>query len=163
MTRRRRRWLVALAILVVLRAALPAGLRVLLASQAGKLLRARVEIGDVDLALLRGAIALKDVVVRPGATAPSSGPDSGPPLVAWQRFAVNVAWLPLFRKTVELESVEPDEPRLALPRLASGEFHLLALVPQCHAPATGPVAGQAPERPPAGEERAVPNAKDRSG
>src|SRR5439155_6113700 len=117
-TRRRRRWLVALAILVVLRAALPAGLRVLLASQAGKLLRARVEIGDVDLALLRGAIALKDVVVRPGATAPSSGPDSGPPLVAWKRFAVNVAWLPLFRKTVELESVELDEPRLALDRLA---------------------------------------------
>src|SRR5947199_9760420 len=126
MTRRRRRWLVALAILVVLRAALPAGLRVLLASQAGKLLRARVEIGDVDLALLRGAIALKDVVVRSRATAPapSSGPDAQPPLVAWKRFAVNVAWLPLFHKTVELEAVELDHPRLALDRLARGEVNL---------------------------------------
>src|SRR5213080_1975248 len=132
MTRRRRRWLVALAIVVVLRAALPAGLRVLLASQAGKLLRARVEIGDVDLALLRGAIALKDVAVRPGAAAPapSSGPGAEPPLVAWKRFAVNVAWLPLFRKTVELESVELDQPRIALDRLASGEINLMALVPR---------------------------------
>jgi len=159
MTRRRRRWLVALAILVVLRAALPAGLRVLLASQAGKLLRARVEIGDVDLALLRGAIALKDVVVRPGATAPSSSSDSGPPLVAWKRFAVNVAWLPLFRKTVELESVELDEPRLALDRLASGEINLMALVPKGDAPATEPVEGQAPERAPAGAEGAGAKAK----
>src|SRR5438094_2844156 len=159
MTRRRRRWLVALAILVVLRAALPAGLRVLLASQAGKLLRARVEIGDVDLALLRGAIALKDVVVRPGATAPSSGPDSGPPLVAGRRFAVNAAWPPLFRKTVELESVELDEPRLALDRLASGEINLMALVPKGDAPATEPVEGQAPERAPAGAEGAGAKAK----
>ena len=159
MTRRRRRWLVALAILVVLRAALPAGLRVLLASQAGKLLRARVEIGDVDLALLRGAIALKDVVVRPGATAPSSSSDSGPPLVAWKRFAVNVAWLPLFHKTVELESVELDEPRLALDRLASGEINLMALVPKGDAPATEPVEGQAPERAPAGAEGAGAKAK----
>src|SRR5213593_4043323 len=149
MTRRRRRWLVALAILVVLRAALPAGLRVLLASQAGKLLRARVEIGDVDLALLRGAIALKDVVVRPGATAPSSSSDAQPPLVAWKRFAVNVAWLPLFHKTVELESVELDQPRLALDRLASGEINLMALVPKGESPAVKPVEGEIPERPPA--------------
>src|SRR2546429_9151784 len=132
MTRRRRRWLVALAILVVLRAALPVGLRALLASQAGKLLEARVKIGDVDLALLRGVIALKDVAVWPGTTAaaPSSSPGAEPPLVAWKRFAVNVAWLPLFHKTVELESVELDQPRVALDRLASGEINLMALVPR---------------------------------
>src|SRR5207247_1787311 len=116
MTRRRRRWLVALAILVAVRAALPLGVRALLASQAGKLLQARVEIGDVDLALLRGAVALKDVAVRP-ATAPASSSaagDAGPPLVAWKRFAVNLAWFPLFRKTLELQSVELDGPRIAL-------------------------------------------------
>src|SRR5206468_1798723 len=113
----------------------------------------------VALALRRGGIALKDVDVRPGATAPSSSSDSGPPLVAWKRFAVNVAWLPLFRKTVELESVELDEPRLALDRLASGEINLMALVPKGDAPATEPVEGQAPERAPAGAEGAGAKAK----
>src|SRR5437867_11526585 len=157
MTRRRRRWLVALAILVVLRAALPVGLRALLASQAGKLLEARVEIGDVDLALLRGAIALKDVAVWPGTTAPapSSSPGAEPPLVAWKRFAVNVAWLPLFHKTVELESVELDQPRIALDRLASGEINLMALVPRGEAPAAAkPVDGQTAERTPAAGAKA---------
>src|SRR2546425_836256 len=143
MTRRRRRWLVALAILVVLRAALPVGLRPLLASQAGKLLQARVEIGDVDLALLRGVVTLKDVAVRAGATAPAPSSAAEPPLVAWKRFAVNVAWLPLLKKTLELQSVELDEPRVALDRLASGEINLMALVPKGEAPAAKPAEGGA--------------------
>src|SRR5437870_5246880 len=143
MTRRRRRWLVALAILVVLRAVLPFGLRALLASQAGKLLQARVEIGDVDLALLRGVVTLKDVAVRAGATAPAPSSAAEPPLVAWKRFAVNVAWLPLLKKTLELQSVELDEPRVALDRLASGEINLMALVPRGEAPAAKPAEGGA--------------------
>jgi len=141
MTRRRRRWLVALAILLVTRAALPAGLRALLASQAGKALHARVEIGDVHLGLLRGVIALKDVAVRPAASAPA--PSTEPPLIAWKRFAVNLAWLPLFHKTLELESVELDEPRVALDRLASGEINLMALVPKGEAPAAKPAEERA--------------------
>ncbi|TMA99973.1 MAG: DUF748 domain-containing protein [Deltaproteobacteria bacterium] len=160
MTRRRRRWFVAVAILIALRAALPVGLRALLASQAGKLLEARVEIGDVDLALLRGAIALKDVAVWPGTTAPapSSSPGAEPPLVAWKRFAVNVAWLPLFHKTVELESVELDQPRVALDRLASGEINLMALVPRGEARAAAKT-GEGQTTPAAGAEAAGATAK----
>ena len=132
----------ALAILVVLRAALPLGLRALLASQAGKLFQARVEIGDVDLGLLRGVVVLKDVAVRPAAA-----PSAEPPLIAWKRFAVNLAWFPLLRRTLELQSVELDEPRLALDRLASGEINLMALVPKGEAPAAKPAEGKAGETP----------------
>src|SRR2546426_1869021 len=103
MTRRRRRWLVALGILLVLRAALPVVLRAVLASQASKLLNARVAIGSVHLGLMRGVVALEDVAVRPPAppgAAEAATPDAEPPLVGWKRFAVNLAWLSLLRKTV---------------------------------------------------------------
>src|SRR5436309_317145 len=136
MTRRRRRWLVALGILLVLRAALPAVLRAVLASRAAKLLNARVAIGDVDLGLLRGVVVLEDVAVRaplPPGAAPPPAVDAEPPLVAWKRFAVNVAWLSLLRKTVRLESVELDEPRIALDRLASGDLNLAAVASRLRA------------------------------
>jgi len=68
------RWrrLIALIILVLLfRAVLPEILRYVIASQASKATRANVTIGDVDLELYRGGIALMDVAVRErGSTAP---------------------------------------------------------------------------------------------
>jgi hypothetical protein len=166
MTRRRRRWLVGLGILVIVRAALPLGLRVLLASQASTLLNARVEVGDVDLALLRGAVAIEDVAVRPpvppGAE-PQAADGTEPPLLAWKRFAVNLSWLPLFRKTVELSSVELDGPRIALDRLASGAVNLMALVPKAEAPAAEtPVAEQPGAEQPAAPVEGKP-AGERSG
>src|SRR5207249_540802 len=162
MTRRRRRWLVALGILLVLRAALPAVLRAVLASRAAKLLNARVAIGDVDLGLLRGVVVLEDVAVRaplPPGAAPPPAVDAEPPLVAWKRFAVNVAWLSLLRKTVRLESVELDEPRIALDRLASGELNLAALATKGKA-AAGPTGGETAETQPA---RAQPTTKPGAG
>jgi len=162
MTRRRRRWLVALGILLVLRAALPAVLRAVLASRAAKLLNARVAIGDVDLGLLRGVVVLEDVAVRaplPPGAAPPPAVDAEPPLVAWKRFAVNVAWLSLLRKTVRLESVELDEPRIALDRLASGDLNLAALAPKGKA-AAGPTEGETAETQPA---RAQPATKPGAG
>src|SRR5438046_1291511 len=92
---RRRRVLLALAVLLALRAALPVVVRRQLVSRASEALHARVDVGDVDLALLRGGIALKDVAIRPAGAAPDA-----PPLIAWKRFAVAVRWLPLLRHTV---------------------------------------------------------------
>ena len=43
---------------------------------------------------------------------------------------LNLAWFPLLRKTVRLESVELNEPRIALDRLADGEINLMALLPK---------------------------------
>jgi hypothetical protein len=121
--------------------ALPYALRPILAAQASKLLRARVEIGDVDLALLRGGIALEDVAVRPADAAPGA---TEPPLIAWKRFAVALRWLPLFRHTVRLRTLELDSPRIALDRLESGELNLLALVPATEPSPAPPSATPAP-------------------
>ena len=54
-----RRWLIALAVLVLLRAALPEVLRRVIVSQASEALHAQVDVGDVDLRLWRGGFALE--------------------------------------------------------------------------------------------------------
>ena len=152
--RRWRRWIIALLILIAVRVLLPAILRSVIASQASKAVHARVEVGDVDLALYKLGVVLKDVAVHaaspsadggaasgaatpaatPGAAAESqaaqaaAGP-SEPPLIAWKRFAVSVRWLPLFKKAVILREVELDSPRIALERLPDGKLNLMALVP----------------------------------
>ena len=57
-------WLVAVAVVIAARVALPEILRRVLISQASKALHAQVEVGDVDLFLLHGDVALKDVSIR---------------------------------------------------------------------------------------------------
>jgi len=197
-------WLAALAVLITVRAVLPLVLRKVLVDQASQALRARVEVGDVDLALLRGGIALEDVAVRAGPAQPSTEPghpstDSGrteepapasaahtpspvrpelvegrpptappafgddAPLVAFKRFAVELRFLPLFSKTIQLRDIELESPRVALDRLASGDLNLLALVPQSDVaveagatPGVTPGAESTPPGTPATDEGATP-------
>src|SRR5262245_17925269 len=142
-----RRWAIALGVaLVVLRVALPYALRPLLESQASKAINARVDIGDVDLALHRAGIALEDVAVHPARWTPETG-GGEPALIAWKRFAVAVHWLPLLRKTIQLRELVLESPRVALDRLQDGEINLMGLVP---ASSTQP----APEQPAAAEDKA---------
>jgi Domain of Unknown Function (DUF748) len=142
----RRRWVV-LGILLLLRLALPPVARRVMESRASTLLNARVTIGDVDFALWRGLVALDDVAVRPPLPpGEEKGAEAEPALIAWKRFAVNLAWFPLLRKTLRLESVELDDPQVALDRLAHGEINLLALVPKGETSSSPPV-----EPPPAGK------------
>src|SRR3989442_344751 len=94
-----RRWILLLAVILAVRAALPEILRRVLMTRASEALHAVVEIGDVDLSLLRGGVALEDVAIR---AAPAADSSSNPPDISWKRFAVEVRWLPLFRKTVRL-------------------------------------------------------------
>jgi len=115
---RRRRWLVLLGVLVVLRAALPEVVRRVLVSQLSQRLRTRVDVGDVDLALHRGGVALEDVALY----APDAPGE--PPVIAWKRFAVELRYLPLLRKTVQLRDIELEGPHVALDRLASGDLNL---------------------------------------
>ena len=131
-----RRWLILLAVLVGVRAALPEVIRRVAVSQLAKQLQTRVEIGDVDLALHRGGVALKDVAVF----SPTPESPDEPPLIAWQRFAVELRYLPLFRKTIQLREIALDGPHVALDRLANGEINLQRLVP-----ASAP-AKEAPEK-----------------
>jgi hypothetical protein len=138
---RRRRWLLAVvAVIVVVRIALPEVIRRVAVSQLRDRLRTRVDIGDVDLALHRGGVALKDVAVY----SPTPETPAEPPLVAWKRFAVELRWIPLLSKTIQLRRIELDTPRIALDRLANGELNLRRLVP-----AAEPAAAPAPEAPPA--------------
>ena len=155
-----RRWLIALAVLVALRAALPEVLRRVIVSQASQALHAQVDVGDVSLSFWRGGVALSDVAVRaasvnpsasatPGSAADSPASDhaaaggtpplpagtppafsANPPLIAFKRFAVELHYWPLVHKTVQLRDIELVSPRVALDRLADGELNLLALVPK---------------------------------
>ncbi len=138
-----RRWLIAAAAVVLLRVLLPVVLERVIASQASKILHARVEVGDVDLALLRGGVALKDVAVYAAAAAPDA-----PPLIAWKLFGVELRWLPLFQKTIQLRQVVLDSPRISLERLQDGDLNLMALVPGGgSAPAPAPTPAEAPAKP----------------
>jgi hypothetical protein len=123
-----RRWIAAVSVLLLIRAALPQILRRVTIAQASQFLRAQVDVGDVDLALYRGGIALKDVAVRSAVPATHDA-DKPPPLIAWKRLDLEVRWLPLFRKTIRLQHVILDSPRVAVDRLADGRLNLLALLP----------------------------------
>lgn len=133
----------AAAIIILVRALLPIVLRKVIASQASKALNANVQVGDVDLGLFRGFVALKDVAVR-AHTAP---PDS-PPLIGWKLFAVDLRWLALFRKTIQLEEVVLDTPHVSLERLKDGDLNLMALVPKRSGELTpAPAIAEAPAKP----------------
>ena len=148
--RRWRRWIVTILVLLAIRVALPFAARPLLASQASKALRAQVEIGAVELSLLRCGIALRDVSVRP-----VSGPGSAAaeqPMIAWKRVAVAVRWLPLLRKHLLLREVVLESPRVAVDRAEDGTLNILALVPPSNASAAAsptPGARGTPEAGPA--------------
>jgi len=122
---RRRRWLIALGIVLALRIALPEVLRRVIRSQVSQRLRTRVEVGDVDLALYRGGVTLKDVALY----SPTPQSSDEPPLVAWKRFGVEIRYLPLFWKTFQIRRVLLDGPHVALDRLSNGELNLQRLVP----------------------------------
>ena len=78
-------WAILLAVLVVVRAILPAVVRSQIEQRASAALHANVRVGDVDLGILAGAVALDDVAVRAADAAPDADP-----LIAWKRFAVNL-------------------------------------------------------------------------
>lgn len=139
---RRRSVQIALALLIVLRMALPEVLRRVAERQASAALQARVEIGDVDLALLRAGVVLEDVAVRE-LEDPPPGAEAVPPLVAWKRLAVRVRWLPLLWKTVRVQAIELDGLRVALDRLRDGNINLLALVPKSEPVAEGEAPAEA--------------------
>ena len=136
-------WLIALAILLVIRAALPEILRRVIVAQASEALNARVDVGDVDLRLWRGGVALEDVAVREKGAADPPPPvareegappppafDEHSPLIGFKRFAVELRYLPLFSKIIQLREIVLDGPRVALDRLADGDLNVMALVPK---------------------------------
>lgn len=121
----RRLWIalaVVAALLVALRVALPSIARSQLEQQLSALLAGKVTVGDVDLWLTSGAVAAKDVALRPD----DAGPDA-PPLVAFQRLAIDIAWLGLFQHTARVEDVTLTGLEVHVERLADGALVLPGL------------------------------------
>jgi hypothetical protein len=123
----RRHWLSTALVVVALlvRAALPVVLRSVVQDQAQAAIRGQVEVGDVDLWLVLGGVALDDVAVR-------SEPGTEP-LLGWKQLYVRISWLALARRTVLLRDVDLVRPRVDLERLADGELNLVRLLPESSA------------------------------
>jgi hypothetical protein len=144
---RRGRW-VALSLVVlavVVRLSLPALLRKVVASKASEALRARVDVGGVELSLWRGRLGLRDVAVYP----PGDAVAADGPLIGWKLLEAEISYRALAHKLVQLREVVLEMPRIALDRLADGQLNLQALLP---VPAPTPPAAQ-PLATPAGEPK----------
>ena len=120
-------WLLALAIPILLRIALPEIVRRAVESNASAAIRGTVTVGDVDLQLWRGQVDLKDVAVRGESV--HDGADTAEPLIAIGRLGLGLRYPPLLRRTLLLREVEVEAPKVALERLASGDLNLLGLLP----------------------------------
>jgi hypothetical protein len=117
--------------LIALRVALPSIVRWQIEKQTSAALTGRLTVGDVDLWLLLGGVALKDVAFRPDDAAPDA-----PPLLALQRIYVQVGYFPFFRHTVRVKDFELEGPAVHLARLKSGAVPLPG--PRPAPPSTSP-------------------------
>jgi len=136
---------VSVGVVIVLRLLLPAALSPLLAWQAGRLLGAPVEIGDVDLVLWRGRASVESFAVLP--------PRPPPTLISQARADAlerGVPWLSLERATLEIDAsallegrfrlhtLRLVEPRIRVLRFGDGGLNLAGL--------RGPPDGDVPAR-----------------
>ncbi len=113
------------ALLIVLRLALPTIVQNVLMSQGSKYLQGQLVVGGVDLWLLSGAVALEDVALWPDGAVPAEGtPPTEPAFVAWKRAYVNVGWMALFSRVANLEDFELDGLRVNVARLHDGRLVL---------------------------------------
>jgi len=147
--RRLRRLWIALGVVVVLlvglRTALPSIARSQLEQQLSALIAGKVTVGDVDLWLVHGAVAAKDVALRPDDAAADA-----PPLVAFERLSLDVGWLALFQHTARVEDVTLAGLRVHVDRLADGAL----VLPGLREPAVA--AEPEPEPEPAASEPSEP-------
>ncbi|HLY39497.1 MAG TPA: DUF748 domain-containing protein, partial [Candidatus Binatia bacterium] len=124
------------AVLLALRIALPHIVRSQIEQRATAAVQGRVTVGDVDLWLLRGAVAVKNVAVRADDAARGARP-----LVAFRRLYVNVAYFPFLRRTARVQDFALDGLTLNAERLKDGRLVLPAPRPTPAAePAPAPAA-----------------------
>jgi len=97
-------------------------LRSIVRDQAQAAIRGQVEIGDVDLWLLRGAISLDGVAIRPAPEAE--------PVLSWDQLYVQISWPELARRTLLLREIDLVHPRVDVERLADGGINLTRLLPE---------------------------------
>ncbi len=157
---RRRRVLLALVLLaLVVRLALPAIVRRVVVAQADQALVGRIELDDVDLALLTGGFTLHGLRVfateaaAPGAAASPAadtsttpprageGPPASAPVFSADHLTVDLGFLAFFRRTVEVQRIELADVAVSLDRAHDGTLLLPAAVP---ATEPAPAAAEGP-------------------
>jgi hypothetical protein len=148
--RAHRVWTALVVVAVLVRIALPFALRPILESQVSDALGARVVVGNVDLALLRGVVSLRDVMLLPAAEYDSAEPPPPNPaeaLIAWKRFSVNLSWLALLRRRLAFSDVVLDGPIVRIERLRNGSINLVDLFTSNEQPATEAKPAEAEQAP----------------
>jgi hypothetical protein len=140
--RRNQVLLALLVLLVAVRIALPYVLRPIIVKQADEALVGRIALRDLDLSILRGGVTLYGFEVYTDELPPPGSPpaEPKPPLFATERLWVNISWLELLLKTIDVEELELDTFTVRLDRLKDG-----LVLPK-------PVPSPAPEKPPEKEE-----------
>lgn len=124
----RRHWILTALVVIalVVRAALPIVLRRVIEEQAQAAVHGHVEVGDVDLGLLWGSVALDDVALRD---------DAGKTVVVgWDRLYVRISWLALAERTFLVRRLDLVRPRIDVERLADGGVNLDRILVASEAP-----------------------------
>ena len=112
----RNRILLAIGVLgLSVRIALPEILRPILVARADAALEGRIELEDLDLALLRGGVTLHGFSVHS-----HERPSEAPALFEADRLFTQISWLALFSRTLEIEELEIEQFAVRLDRSAEG-------------------------------------------
>lgn len=113
--------------------------------QAPSRLGIPVHLGNVDLWLLRGAVAVEDLVVGAVSEGPAE-PAPGRELLRLRRLYVHLDWTDLFRRRVHLRELALDAPAIRVERDAQGR--IVVPVPPAPAEPAPPAAEPAQPSPP---------------
>lgn len=119
--RRNQVLLAVAALLLAVRVALPHVLRPIIVEQADAALVGRIALRDLDLSLIRGGVTLHGFEVYADELPPPTSPvEQKPPLFAAERLWVQISWLELVLKTIDVEELELDDFTVRLDRLKDG-------------------------------------------
>jgi hypothetical protein len=109
-------------ILVIIRLAFAAVVAPIVGTRLSRALGTRVEVGDVGFQPLDAIVTLRNVTVHePGRTV-----DDSPPIVA-KRVRLDLQWLPLLHRTLQVRELSLESARVDLDRFADGSFGLANL------------------------------------
>src|SRR5262245_58382713 len=132
----RRRAFAVLALLVGLalavRAALPWAIARTIESQARSRLGLPVRLGNVDLWIARGAVALEDLAVGRKAEGPAAAeaePDPATALLRLRRLFVDLEWGDLLERRVHLRELALEAPSIRVERDTAGRIDPLGPPP----------------------------------
>jgi hypothetical protein len=117
MSRGRLWFLICAAVLLVARAALPFGVEWVIESQATRAFGRRVQVGDVDLALLRGLAVVEDLHVGAAPSAETREPS----LARLGRLVANFEWTRLLSGEIRLRELTFVSPSMRLERQPDGQ------------------------------------------